>query len=96
MAIKRNTFIINLIEIFPFKIADQDVRLTGQWIRVTCCDHRLETGLLVDARPNDVASFGSPVTKGQEAESQTHPCSHGYHEAAGHTPDTCNAQAAHN
>lgn len=63
---------------------------------VTCCDHRLETGLLVDARPNDVAGFGSPVTKGQKAESQTHPCSHGYHEAAGHTPDACNAQAADN
>lgn len=48
----------------------------------TCCDHGFEAGLLVDARPHDVASLGSPVAQSEEAQRQAHPRRHGNHEAA--------------
>lgn len=54
----------------------------------TCCDHSFETGLLVDARPHNVASFGSPVAQGKEAQRQAHPRRHGNHKASRHASDT--------
>ena len=69
---------------------EQDVRMTADGKHInTCCDHGFETGLLVNARPDDVAGLWSPVTERQEAQSQAHPCRHGNYEAARHTPDTC-------
>lgn len=56
---------------------------------VTCCDHGFEAGLLVDSRPDDVPSLGSPMTQGQEAECQTHSRRHGNDEAARHAPHAC-------
>lgn len=74
-------------------VCEQDVRMTGEGKHInTCCDHGFETGLLVNARPDDVAGFGSPMAKRQEAQSQAHSRRHGNYEAARHTPDTCNPE----
>lgn len=55
---------------------------------VTCCDHGFETGLLVDARPNDVASLWPAMTEGQETQGQAHSRCHGHNKTAGHAADT--------
>lgn len=55
---------------------------------VTCCDHGFETGLLVNAGPNDVASLWPAMTEGQETQGQAHSRRHGHNKTAGHAADT--------
>lgn len=68
----------------------QDRKRWDTWPKgaLTCSDHGFEAGLLVDARPHNVASLGPPVAQSQEAQRQAHPRRHGNHEAARHASDT--------
>lgn len=60
-----------------------------RWAAPTSRQHGFETGLLVDARPEDVTRSGPPVSQREETQRQTHSCGHGDHETRGHAPSTC-------
>jgi len=56
---------------------------------LTSSHHGFETGLLVNARPEDVSRSWPSVSQGEETQCETHSCRHGDHKARGHTPNTC-------
>lgn len=59
------------------------------YYRHTGSDHRFETGLLVNARPKNVACWWPPVSECQETQRQAHSSCHGHHKAWWHTSNTC-------